>query len=140
MLVSSSHPRLPDLKPPAGTRLISKVVSSLKDSRTRMCLCDTSVISQELLLRLLVLCLALSQKADTHHTQSTNRPLRGACTRTSASHSHRITQLIKSDRGKTHKRKISVSHFNILNFPHYRSKASFFFCRIKRLQETSSFS
>lgn len=55
-LVSSSQPRLPDLKPPAGTRLISKVLSSLKDSGTQTCLCGASVISQELLL----LCLALS--------------------------------------------------------------------------------
>lgn len=127
-LVPSSHPRLPDLKPPAGMRLISKVLSSLKDSKTWMCLCGALVISQELLLLLLVLCLALSQKADTHHTQTTNSPLRGACARISASRLHPIAQLIKSDSHlDTLKEKSVFPMLTFIIFPHYHSKACCFF-------------
>lgn len=90
-LFSGSHPRLPDLKALTGMWLISKVLSSLKESGTRTSLCSASVISQELML-LFFFCLKLSQKKnpDTHHntTQSTNSPLRAACARTSASRSH----------------------------------------------------
>lgn len=71
---------------------------------------------------------------------STNSPLRGACARTSASRSHEIAKLIKSDGGKTHTRreKAMLHMFSFIIIAHYHTKTSFF-CRMNRLQETAPF-
>lgn len=82
-LFSGSHPRLPDLKGLTGMWLISKVLSSLKESGTRTCLCSASVISQELML-LFFLSQVVTKKTNwytpQHHTKH-KQPLKSClCT------------------------------------------------------------